>query len=125
MQPWQHFVIGSLFYWVHKHACRSRFRVGIVLVSRKNGRTAVISWVANYMLGFGEERGANIYVLANSQKQSTILFDESKARIKSSPYLDDRYKALRSEIRYEKMNCTMVAMSAEKSDKDGENLHFG
>lgn len=125
MQPWQHFVIGSLFGWVHKDTGIRRFREGLVFVSRKNGKTTLISGVANYMLGFDDERGANIYVLANSQKQSTILFDESKAMIKSSPYLDKRYKALRTEIRYEKMNCTMVAMSAEKSDKDGENLHFG
>lgn len=125
MQPWQHFVIGSLFGWVHKDTGIRRFREGLVFVSRKNGKTTLISGVANYMLGFDDERGANVYVLANSQKQSTILFDESKAMIKSSPYLDKRYTALRSEIRYDKMNCAMVAMSAEKSDKDGENLHFG
>lgn len=125
MQPWQHFVIGSLFGWVHKDTGIRRFREGLVFVARKNGKTTLISGVANYMLGFDEERGANIYVLANSQKQSSILFDESKAMIKASPYLDKRYKALRSEIRYEQMNCNMVAMSAEKSDKDGENLHFG
>lgn len=125
MQPWQHFVIGSLFGWVHRDTGIRRFREGLVFVSRKNGKTTLLSGASNYMLGFDGERGANIYILANSQKQSTILFDESKAMIKSSPYLDKRYKALRSEIRYDKMNCTMVAMSAEKSDKDGENLHFG
>jgi len=125
LQPWQHFTIGSLFGWVHKDTGIRRFREGLVFVARKNGKTTKLSGVANYMLGFDGERGANVYILANSQKQSTILFDESKAMIKSSPYLDKRYKALRSEIRYDKMNCTMVAMSAEKSDKDGENLHFG
>lgn len=77
------------------------------------------------MLGFDDENGANIYVLANSQKQSSILFDESKAMIDASPYLEKRFKALRSEIRYEKMKCKMQAMSAEKTNKDGENLHFG
>lgn len=125
LQPWQHFVIGSLFGWVHKDSGIRRFREGLVFVGRKNGKTTLISGLANYMLGFDKERGANIYVLANSQKQSSILFNESKAMIKASPYLDQRYRALASEIKYEKMNCSMVAMSAEKSDKDGENLHFG
>lgn len=87
--------------------------------------TTLLSGTANYMTGFDGERGANVYILANSQKQSSILFDESKAMIKTSPYLDKRFKALRSEIRYDAKNCKMVAMSAEKSDKDGENLHFG
>lgn len=125
LQPWQHFVIGSLFGWVHKDTGIRRFREGIVFVGRKNGKTTLISGLANYMLGFDEENGANIYVLANSQKQSSILFDESKAMVKASPYLNKRYKARRSEIRYDDMNCKMVAMSAEKKDKDGENLHFG
>src|SRR5699024_1524171 len=79
----------------------------------------------NYILGFNGKIGDNVYIIANSQKQSLILFNESRAMIKSSPFLDKRYDALRSEIRYDKMNCSMVAMSAEKSDKDGENLHFG
>jgi len=125
LQPWQHFVIGSLFGWVHKDTGIRRFREGLVFVSRKNGKTTLLSGLANYMLGFDGERGANVYILANSQKQSSILFNESRAMIKSSPFLDKRYDALRSEIRYDKMNCSMVAMSAEKSDKDGENLHFG
>lgn len=125
LQPWQHFVIGSLFGWVHKDTGIRRFREGLTFVSRKNGKTTLLSGTANYMMGFDGERGANVYVLANSQKQSSILFDESKAMIKSSPFLDKRYKALRSEIRYDTKNCKMVAMSAEKSDKDGENLHFG
>ncbi|MFB4471768.1 terminase large subunit [Oceanobacillus caeni] len=125
LQPWQHFVIGSLFGWVHKDTGIRRFREGLVFVSRKNGKTTQISGLANYMLGFDDENGANIYVLANSQKQSSILFDESKAMIDASPYLEKRFKALRSEIRYEKMKCKMQAMSAEKTNKDGENLHFG
>jgi phage terminase large subunit-like protein len=125
LQPWQHFVIGSLFGWVHRDTGIRRFREGLVFVGRKNGKTTLISGTANYMLGFDDERGANIYVLANSQKQSSILFKESKAMIKASPYLKKRFKALVSEVRFDEKNCTMVAMSAEKSDKDGENLHFG
>ena len=48
----------------------------------------------------------------------------NQSMIENSPYLDKRFKALRSEIRYETMKCTMQAMSAEKNNKDGENLHF-
>ncbi|WP_439196982.1 terminase large subunit [Bacillus velezensis] len=124
LQPWQHFVIGSIFGWVHKDTGIRKYREAVDFVGRKNGKTTIISGTSNYMLGFDGERGANVYVLANSQKQSSILFNESKAMIENSPYLDKRFKALRSEIRYETMKCTMQAMSAEKNNKDGENLHF-
>lgn len=77
------------------------------------------------MVGFDGENGANVYFLANSQKQSSILFKEAKNMIDSSPWLSDRFQTTRSEIRYPKTHGTIVAMSAEKKDKDGENLSFG
>ncbi|VDG18552.1 terminase large subunit [Lactobacillus sakei] [Lactiplantibacillus mudanjiangensis] len=124
LQPWQHFIVGSLFGWVHKDTGIRRFREGLVFVARKNGKTTLESGLADYMAGFDHEQGANVYFLANSQKQSRILFEESKAMIKSSPYLSKRFVPLNSEIRFPKTNSTIVAMSAEKNNKDGENLHF-
>lgn len=76
------------------------------------------------MAGFDGENGANIYFLANSQKQSSILFNEARNMINSSPWLRERFVANRSEIRFPKTNGTIVSMSAEKKDKDGENLSF-
>ncbi|WPC19429.1 terminase large subunit [Pediococcus inopinatus] len=76
------------------------------------------------MAGFDGEQGANVYFLANSQKQSSLLFEESKAMIDASPYLSDRFDATRSEIRFPKTNSKIVNMSAEKNNKDGENVHF-
>lgn len=88
-------------------------------------KTTVESGLADYMVGFDSENGANIYFLANSQKQSSILFKEAKNMIDSSPWLSERFQTTRSEIRYPKTHGTIVAMSAEKKDKDGENLSFG
>lgn len=88
-------------------------------------KTTVESGLADYMAGFDGENGANIYFLANSQKQSSILFNEAKNMIDSSPWLRERFQTTRSEIRYPKTHGTIVAMSAEKKDKDGENLSFG
>lgn len=124
LQPWQHFVIGSIYGWVHKDTGIRRFREAVDFIGRKNGKTTKVSGLANYMLGEDDENGANIYILANSQKQSNILFEESAAMVKASPYLSKRFKPMARVIKFPKKNCTMVAMSAEKK-KDGENLHFG
>lgn len=88
-------------------------------------KTTVESALADYMCGFDHERGANVYFLANSQKQSHILFEEARNMITNSPWLSERFVPNRSEIRYPATNGTIVAMSAEKKDKDGENLSFG
>lgn len=124
LQPWQHFVVGSLFGWVHRDTGYRRFREGLIFVGRKNGKTTLESGLADYMAGFDGERGADIYFLANSQDQSHKLFDEAKAMIDVSPYLSQRFITGRSEIRFPKRKCTIVPMSADKNNKDGENLHF-
>ena len=125
LQPWQHFIVGSMFGWVHKDTGIRRFREALIFVGRKNGKTTLESGLADYMAGFDGEQGANVYFLANSQKQSSLLFEESSAMVKASPYLDKRFDVTRTEIRYPKTNSKIVNMSAEKNNKDGENLHFG
>lgn len=38
MQPWQHFVVGSMFGWVNKKTGMRRFRESLIFVGRKNGK---------------------------------------------------------------------------------------
>lgn len=38
MQPWQHFVVGSMFGWVNKKTGVRRFRESLIFVARKNGK---------------------------------------------------------------------------------------
>ena len=125
LQPWQHFFVGSIFGWVNKKTGLRRFREALVFLGRKNGKTTLESGVADYMAGFDGEKGANVYFLANSQKQASILYEEARNMITASPWLSDRFVPNRSEIRFPKTNSKIVAMSAEKNNKDGENLHFG
>lgn len=38
LQPWQHFIIGSLYGWVHKDTGLRRFREGLILLAGKTGK---------------------------------------------------------------------------------------
>ncbi|HHO6173557.1 TPA: terminase large subunit [Staphylococcus aureus] len=98
LQPWQHFIIGSLFGWVHKETKLRRFKEALIFMGRKNGKTTTISGVANYAVSQDGENGAEIHLLANVMKQARILFDESKAMIKASPKLRENFRPLRDEI---------------------------
>ncbi|MCT3427751.1 terminase large subunit [Limosilactobacillus fermentum] len=124
MQPWQHFIVGSMFGWVDKKTKKRRFREALIFVGRKNGKTELESGLADYMAGFDGENGPNVYFLANSQQQSRILYEGSRSMITKSPWLAERFIPNRSEIRYPKTGGKITAMSAEKSNKDGENVHF-
>lgn len=125
LQPWQHFVIGSLFGWVHKDTGIRRFREALDMVGRKNGKTTKISGLSNYMLGFDEENGARIYVLANAEQQAHELFDEAKAMVEKSPFLSRRYKAQRNRIKFEKTFSEIQARASDSKRLDGLNTHLG
>ncbi|GGH83586.1 phage terminase large subunit-like protein [Pullulanibacillus pueri] len=125
LQPWQHFVIGSLFGWVHKDTGIRRFREALDMVGRKNGKTTLISGLSNYMLGFDNENGARIYVLANAEQQAHELFDEAKAMVEKSPYLSKRYKAQRNKIKYTEKFAEIQARASDSKRLDGLNTHLG
>lgn len=124
MQPFQHFIIGSVFGWVHKVTGIRRFREAVVFMGRKNGKTTLMSGLAAYMTGFDHEQGAEVYALANSNKQSRILYKETYQMIKTSPYLSAKFHQRQTDIEFSKTHSTFEALSAEKNAKDGLNTHF-
>jgi phage terminase large subunit-like protein len=126
LQPWQHFVIGSLFGWIHRETGLRRFKEGLILVPRKQGKTTLISGVSNYMLGFDGEPGARIYVLANAKEQAHELFDEAKAMVESSPYLTKKFgKPLINKIKHKDSLSEMQARASDSKKLDGLNAHLG
>ena len=57
MQPWQQFVVGSLYGWVHKKTRLRRFKDGLIFVARKNGKTTTVSGLSLYGAGIDGEKG--------------------------------------------------------------------
>ncbi|WP_419180381.1 terminase large subunit [Bacillus xiapuensis] len=125
LQPWQHFILGSLFGWVHKDTRLRRFKEGLIFVGRKNGKTTLISGVSLYGVSKDGENGADIPLLANSMKQARILFDEAKAMIKSSPKLKKRFRPLRDAIHFDKTFSKIEPQASDSEKLDGLNTHIG
>lgn len=63
LQPWQHFLIGSLFGWKREDGTR-RFREGHLEVARKNGKTEIAAAVGLKLMCADGEAGAECYCLA-------------------------------------------------------------
>ena len=91
LQPWQHFIIGSMYGWIHKDTGERRFRESLIFVSRKNGKTSLISGLSTYMVAYDDEQGANVYVLANARDQASLLFDKASEMVKQSPALFKKF----------------------------------
>lgn len=119
--PWQHFVVGSLYGWVHNDTGLRRFREGLIFVGRKNGKTTLVSGLSLYGASKDGENGARVYQLANAMKQARLTFDECKNMVKKSPALSRHFRSLRDAIHYDK-TLSKIEPQASDSDKlDGLN----
>lgn len=125
VQPWQHFVVGSLYGWVHKDTGVRRFREGLIFVGRKNGKSTLVSGLTLYSFSKDRENGADVYLLANTRKQAGIIYDEAKAMVKKSPKLRRKFRPTRDAIHYDKTISKIEPRASDSENLDGLNTHLG
>jgi len=74
LEPWQCFMTCCVFGWVGKSNGLRRFRRALLLVPRKNGKSAFAAAVGLYMLAADGEHGAEVYSGATTEKQAWEVF---------------------------------------------------
>ena len=74
LEPWQVFILASVFGWVHRETGKRRFRKADLYVPRKNAKSTIAAIIGNYMLAADGEHGAEVYSGATSQKQALEVF---------------------------------------------------
>ena len=74
LEPWQKFILFSIFAWVKKSNGMRRFTKARIYVPRKNGKSHFAACVGLYMLACDKEPGAEIYSGATSEKQALEVF---------------------------------------------------
>ena len=122
--PWECFVEGNLYGWIDKATGLRRFREGLIVVGRGNGKSTLMAGNSTYGACKDGERGADIYLLANSKEQAGIVFEECKKQIKASPFLAPRFRPLRDGIYYDKNNATIKHRAHDSKRQDGLNPHI-
>jgi phage terminase large subunit-like protein len=91
LQPWQAFIVGSLFGWKNAQGFR-RFRRAYVEIGKGNGKSPLAAGIGHYMmLSCGKIR-AEIYSAATDKDQAAILFRDAVAMYERSPALRRRLK---------------------------------
>ena len=63
-----------------------------------NGKSTMLAGNATYGACKDNERGADIYLLANSKEQAGIVFNECRSQIRASRYLSPRFRPLRDGL---------------------------
>ena len=126
LEPWQVFILSTVFGWVKADGTR-RFRRSYIEVPRGNAKSTLSSAVGLYMLAADGEGGAEVYSLATTRDQARIVFGDAQTMARRSPGFRNRFSV---NVGAHNMNVMATgskfeALSAEGSTLDGLNIHFG
>lgn len=126
LEPWQIFILTTVFGWVDAEGSR-RFKKVYIEVPRGNGKSAISSAICLFMLAADNEYGAECYTFATTGDQARIVFDVSR---RMAVMCKDVTNGL--GITVQKHSITQLKTGSKLSPKnskddtlDGLNTHFG
>ena len=125
LMPWQQFIIGSIFGWVHRETGLRRYRKAYVQVARGNGKSTLLSGLGLYMLMADGEAGAEVYATATKREQARIVYDAARMMAIRSPDLLKRLEPGKAEMIYPATGGRFVPLSKDTKSLDGLNPHLG
>jgi phage terminase large subunit-like protein len=125
LEPWQVFIIMTVFSWLKEDGSR-RFRRVYIEVPRGNGKSALSSAIGLYMLTADNEGGAEVYSFATTRDQAKIVFGDAQQMARKSNGLRAHFgvDVNAHNIFVTKTASKFEALSAEGSTLDGLNTHF-
>ena len=127
LYDFQKFILGSLMGWVHKDTGYRRFRELYMQVGRQNGKSVLQGILATYLSGFDGYRNGLIGCIANTEKQSKIVWKEVKKFINADKDLKQCFKVVESENKIiSKITGTEIqAFSNNVNALDGYRCYLG
>lgn len=122
LEPWQSFIVGSLFGWKNAGGYR-RFRRAYVEVGKGSGKSPIAAGIGHYMLTATQKIRAEVYSAATDKDQAAILFRDAVAMWQRSPELHKRLLASGQnpvwQLTYLKRASFFKPISSEKRGKSG------
>jgi phage terminase large subunit-like protein len=91
LQPWQVFIVGSLFGWLFTTGHR-RYRNAFIEVGKGNGKTPLLAAIGLYGLMMDGQHAPEIYAAAVDRDQAMIMFRDAVRMVDASPELSKRIK---------------------------------
>lgn len=120
--PWQKWVVANIFGWYRENDHTKRvIRNVFLLISRKNGKTALAAAIMLAAMIVDGTIGPECYLIANSHKQSKICYEFIDGFANS---LDPKQKHLqryRDYLIYPKKSGTLKCLSSDTMKHDGLN----
>lgn len=125
MLMFQKWIIAELDGWREKGTGNRRFNRAFISMSRKNGKTYLVSSVASnsLLMETEPEQGRQVLFVSNALKQAKLGYNMMsnglKTVTKKSKYMRQRLKILNAQITDLESNSFAIALASETSTLDG------
>ncbi len=130
LKPWQEWeIIRPLFgevIWSAEHGQYvRRYRIGYIVMGRKNGKSEIAAGILLYLLVGDDEESAEIYSAAKDTKQAGKVFEPALRMVQLSPELSKRLVHNKNARRliYEKTASHYEIITADAKGELGHNPH--
>lgn len=125
LEPWQCFILATVFGWVRKDNGKRRFRRVYIEVPRGNAKSTLSSGVALYCLAADGEAGAEVYSAATTRDQAKIVWGDAHAMVRKRALLRERLGIETSahSVFHPATHSKFVPLSRDADNLDGLNIH--
>ncbi len=118
LQPWQAFIVGSLFGWKLPDG-RRRYRESYVEVARGSGKSRLAAGVGLYALVGLKVRGSQVYSAATTRDQAKIVFGDAQRFVSLAPELNTAFQTYMNSLTYKSLGSVFRPLAAESNKMDG------
>ncbi len=125
LEPWQIFILTTVFGWLNKDTGKRRFRRAYIECPRGSGKSALSSPVALYMGFMDGEGGAEVYSAATTRDQAKIVFSVAQEMARKMPEFLQRagVEVTTNSIHQQESASFFRALASEANSLDGLNIH--
>lgn len=125
--PFQCFIVGSLFGWIHKDTGHRRFNKSYVQLARKQAKSLLNAIIAIYQAEFQKAYNGQIYTAATKRDQAKIVWTQIRKFIEAVPNLKKRFKHHEREgiSKSLKYGSKIVALGRDTNSIDGFECLLG
>lgn len=123
LEPWEVFIVGSLFGWVRAKDGLRRFVDAFVELPRGQGKSTLAAIILLFMTFFDNEPGADGYCYATKKDQARIVFRTARRFVMASPLLKKMITPYRSTLFNEETESKVDILGSDSDNQDGLRPH--
>jgi len=125
LEPWERFIVGSLFGWQRRSDGLRRFRVGYVETPRGQGKSTLTAAIGLLLAFFDGEPAADVFSCATKRDQAKIVWEYARRMVMADPDLSARITPWKTALVRESDASRFVAIGADADTTDGLRPHGG